>query len=58
MSRVHVFADESGDFAFKQSSAASKYYILTTVTAGDFGLGAAMLELRRTLAWERVGLTS
>jgi hypothetical protein len=56
MPRVHVFADESGDFTFARTANASRYYILTTVTSQDFGLGSAMLDLRRKLAWEGIGL--
>jgi len=56
MARVHVFADESGNFDFKRSPGASKYFLLTTVTANDCSVGAALQELRRELAWEGIGL--
>lgn len=52
MSRVHVFADEAGNFDFSAKPGASRYFILTTVTMGDFGAGDALLSLRRQLAWE------
>jgi Protein of unknown function (DUF3800) len=52
MGRVHVFADEAGNFDFSAKSGASKYFILTTVTMEDFRAGDSLLELRRQLAWE------
>ena len=52
MARIHVFADEAGNFDFSSRSGASRYFILTTVTIGDFGAGDALLALRRQLAWE------
>jgi hypothetical protein len=47
-----VFADESGNFHFAQSSGASKYFILTTVTMGDCQAGNHLAHLRRQLAWQ------
>ena len=52
MGRVHVFADEAGNFDFSPQPGASRYFILTTVTMDDFGAGDALLSLRRQLAWE------
>lgn len=52
MTRVHVFADEAGNFDFSRKEGASRYFILTTVTMADFGAGDAVLALRRQLAWE------
>jgi hypothetical protein len=56
MARVYVFADESGDLVFNNTPEASKYFILTTVTSPDCTVGSALLELRRELAWEGLGL--
>lgn len=56
MPRRYIFADESGNFDFSRRSGASKYFILTTITADDFGAGQALLDLRRELAWRSVGL--
>jgi hypothetical protein len=54
MSRVHVFADEAGNFDFSTHRGASRYFILTTVTMGDWRAGDALLNLRRQLAWEGI----
>jgi len=51
-----VFADEPGNFDFSRGAGASKYFILVTVSAPDFGVGQALLDLRRQLAWRGVGL--
>ncbi|MFN2397724.1 MAG: DUF3800 domain-containing protein [Gemmatimonadaceae bacterium] len=56
MSRRYIFADESGNFDFSRKPGASKYFILTTVTADGFDAGQALLDLRRELAWHGVGL--
>jgi hypothetical protein len=56
MSRVFVFADEAGNFDFSRNTGASKYFILTTVTLPDCSVGVSLLELRRELAWEGIGL--
>lgn len=48
-----MFADESGNFDFSTGRGASKYFIVTTVSTGDFAPGDALLQLRRQLAWER-----
>jgi hypothetical protein len=52
MARIHVFADEAGDFNFSNDRGASRYFILTTVTMDGWGVGNRLLELRRQLAWE------
>lgn len=52
MARIHVFADESGDFNFSADPGASRYFILTTVTVGDATLATTLLDLRWQLAWE------
>lgn len=50
--RVHVFADEAGNFDFSRGQGASRYFILTTITVEDCTVGSDLLELRRRLAWE------
>ena len=52
MSRIHLFADEAGNFDFSRGRGASRYFILTTVTMSDCSVGDALLDLRRQLAWE------
>jgi hypothetical protein len=56
VSRIYVFADESGDFTFARKQGASTYFILVTVTVSDCSCGAALMELRRDLAWQGLGL--
>lgn len=58
MSRIHVFADESGNFDFSRGSGASRYFILATVTTEDPRIGQALLDLRRALAWRGLGLNN
>ena len=58
MGRVYVFADESGNFAFNRKPGSTKYFIIVTITLADCACGAALLALRRELAWEAVGLES
>ncbi len=58
MARKYVFADESGNFDFSRGQSASKYFILTTVAPPDCRVGAAVLDLRRELAWKNRGLDS
>lgn len=50
--RVHVFADEAGNFDFSRGRGASRYFILTTITITDCTVGSELLDLRRQLAWE------
>jgi hypothetical protein len=52
MTRLYVFADEAGCFEFSRKQNASKFFILCTVSMEDCAIGAAMLELRRKLAWD------
>ncbi len=54
MSRIHLYADESGNFDFSRRPGASRYFILTTVTLEDHAICADMLELRRDLVWRDV----
>ena len=56
MARIYLFADESGNFDFSTQHGASKYFILTTLTAPDCSLGDGLLALRRDLAWSGAGL--
>lgn len=58
MPRKYVFADESGNFDFSRNRGATRYFILTTVTMTDCAVGQRLLELRRELAWEGLGLAS
>lgn len=57
MARIHVFADEAGNFDFSRRPGASRYFILTTVTLEDNTIGDELLALRRQLAWEGVEMT-
>jgi hypothetical protein len=58
MGRVYVFADEAGNFDFPRASGATRYFILGTITTSDASAGEALLDLRRELAWEGVGLAT
>jgi hypothetical protein len=58
MSRIYVFADEAGNFDFSRKKDASKYFILTTLTATDCLVGDALSSLRRELSWEGYDLPS
>lgn len=58
MSRIYVFADESGNFDFSRQTGASRYFIITTITTTDLSVGHALQDLRRHLAWNGHGLTS
>lgn len=58
MSRVYSFADEAGNFDFRDKPGASKYFVLGTVTLKDGTLAEELLRLRRDLAWQGVGLES
>lgn len=56
MARHYIFADEAGCFTFENKPGASKYFILCTVTMPDCAVGAALLSLRRELAWNDMPL--
>lgn len=58
MSRISVFADESGNFDFSRKPGASRYFILTTVACPGYAVGDALLRLRRDIAWEGHGTDS
>ena len=53
MARVHVFADEGGNFDFSRNVGASRYFILTTVTMDTTEVGDALTQLRRGLSWAK-----
>ena len=52
MPNTFLFADEAGDFTFKQQRGASNYFILCTFTTEDRGLSHELLHIRRQLALE------
>lgn len=55
MSRIFLFADEAGCFNFSRNPGASKYYIVCTIACSSCAdLGAALLNLRRELVWEKL----
>ena len=58
MARVHVFADEAGNFDFSRKRGASRFFILSTVVFpnGHEPVAAALRALRFELAWEGVDL--
>lgn len=58
MARKYIFADESGNFDFNRKPGASRYFILTTITCDSYKVGDALLNLRRDLAWQGLGLNS
>lgn len=49
MAKIHVFADEAGDFVFSRAKGASAYFILGTATMRDCSVGGELLELRREI---------
>jgi hypothetical protein len=54
MSRLFIFADEAGCFNFSRKPGASRYYIVCTIScASCSNLGSSLLELRRSLIWEK-----
>ena len=53
MTDVLVMADESGNFDFSRNPGATRYLILCTVTADDFGFGNELLGLRPRSRTER-----
>lgn len=52
MAKLFLFADEAGDFAFKDDGRASQYYIVGTVLFKNCDVGTDLLALRRELAWK------
>jgi hypothetical protein len=53
-----LFSDEAGNFDFRVGRGATKYYIIGTVVMEDTSIGTELIELRRELAWQGVGLES
>lgn len=55
-----MFADEAGNFDFSESAMAagkaSQWFVLTTVTLEDCGIGERLLALRRELAFSGIEL--
>jgi hypothetical protein len=58
MSRLHIFADEAGDFTFARNGRASRYFIVCTVAMHSCGIANDLLALRRNLAWKKAPLGS
>jgi hypothetical protein len=57
MSRLFIFADEAGCFNFSRNPGASRYYIVCTISCASCSkLGSSLLELRRTLIWEKASV--
>lgn len=56
MADRYVFADEAGNFDFSSRDGASRYFVLTTVTADDCSVGDDLLRLRRSLGWKGLHL--
>jgi len=55
MSRLHLFADESGNFDFSRGSGATRYFILTAVALGECSIINMQLQaLRHQMAWEGI----
>ncbi|WP_207264778.1 DUF3800 domain-containing protein [Desulfovibrio sp. Huiquan2017] len=52
MSRLFLFADESGDFCFTTGDNISKFYIVCTVVMESCEIGDSLLALRRSLSWD------
>lgn len=56
MTRLHIFADESGNFDFTNGPGASKYFLITSVTFfDDFATCGELERLRYELAWDGIG---
>lgn len=49
MAVKYIFADEAGDFTFKNKQGASKYFLLCTLTTDDCALSHELLHIRRGL---------
>ena len=58
VARVYLFADEAGNFDFRRRQGATAYFIVGTVTMSDTQVGNDLIDLRRELAWQGVGLES
>jgi len=53
MPRLHLFADEAGNFDFRTGPNISKYFIVCTVVMPAFEAANDILALKRELAWEQ-----
>lgn len=53
MARLHVFADEAGNFDFRRADNVSRYFIVCTVVMPSYEAATPILDLKRRLAWER-----
>ena len=51
MSRLHIFSDEAGDFAFTRNPRASRFFMVCTVALPDCNIGNDLLALRRDMVW-------
>lgn len=51
--RKFIFADEAGDFEFARKPNVSKYFIICTIMLDSCDIGRALLDLRRSLIWEK-----
>jgi hypothetical protein len=51
LANTFIFADEAGCLSFTRKPNVSRYFILCTATMTECGVGNALLDLRRRLAW-------
>lgn len=58
LARQFLFVDEAGNFDFSLKTDASKYFILVSVHLQSCDIERDLLELRRTLVWQGIDLTS
>ena len=56
MARIEIYGDEAGDFGFVEQEGSSEYFIVTTVTMTENIIAHQLLNLRRELMWNGVGL--
>lgn len=56
MARRLMFVDEAGNFDFSRKRGASRYFVLTSITMTDCGVGDALQALRREMAWRGIRL--
>ena len=56
MARLHIFADEVGDFEFSRKQHVRRYFILCTVAMDSCHVADDLLNLRRQLAWDGFNL--
>lgn len=57
MSRINLYADESGNFDWSHPPKGSRYFILTTIAVHDsHEIAHDLLALRRRLAWDGVDI--